>query len=125
MQKIHLNNKTILVIGHAGFIGGNLVNRLFTETKSGTIVGVDNLNNYYDTSLKIYRLDKLDKAKPSGINYISVRGNIADKVLIDKLFAEHKFDIVVNLAAQAAVRYSMETPDAYILSNNNMCIFAN
>ena len=117
MQKIDLNNKTILVTGHAGFIGSNLVNRLFHEMKGGTIVGVDNLNSYYDTSLKIYRLDELDKVKPSGINYISVRGDISDKELIDKLFAEHKFDIVVNLAAQAGVRYSIENPDAYIQSN--------
>ena len=117
MQKIDLNNKTILVSGHAGFIGSNLVNRLFSEMKSGTIVGVDNLNNYYDPTLKTYRLDELDKAKPSGINYISVRGDIADKALVDSLFAEYKFDIVVNLAAQAGVRYSIENPDAYIQSN--------
>ena len=117
MQKIDLNNKTILVTGHAGFIGSNLVNRLFSEMKSGTIVGVDNLNNYYDPTLKTYRLDELDKAKPSGINYISVRGDIADKALFDSLFAEYKFDIVVNLAAQAGVRYSIENPDAYIQSN--------
>ena len=117
MQKIDLNNKTILMTGHAGFIGSNLVNRLFHEMKSGTIVGVDNLNNYYDPTLKTYRLDELDKAKPSGINYISVRGDIADKALVDSLFAEYKFDIVVNLAAQAGVRYSIENPDAYIQSN--------
>jgi len=85
--------------------------------KSGTIVGVDNLNSYYDTSLKIYRLDELDKAKPAGVNFISIKGDIADRELIDKLFAEHKFDIVVNLAAQAGVRYSIENPDAYIQSN--------
>ena len=117
MQKIDLNNKTILVTGHAGFIGSNLVNRLFAEMKSGTIVGVDNLNNYYDPTLKTYRLDELDKAKPVRINFISVRGDIADKELMDKLFAELKFDIVVNLAAQAGVRYSIENPDAYIQSN--------
>ena len=117
MQKIDLNNKTILVTGHAGFIGSNLVNRLFAEMKGGTIVGVDNLNNYYDPTLKTYRLDELDKAKPAGINFISVRGDIADRELIDKLFAEYKFDIVVNLAAQAGVRYSIENPDAYIQSN--------
>ena len=117
MQKIDLNNKTILVTGHAGFIGSNLVNRLFAEMKSGTIVGVDNLNSYYDTSLKIYRLDELDKVKPSGIDYVSVRGDISDKELIDKLFAKHKFDVVVNLAAQAGVRYSIENPDVYIESN--------
>ena len=116
-QAINLNDKTILVTGHAGFIGSNLVHRLFSEMKSGTIVGVDNLNNYYDPTLKIYRLDELDKAKPSGINFVSVKGDIADKAMIDKLFSEHKFDIVVNLAAQAGVRYSIENPDAYIMSN--------
>ena len=117
MQKIDLNNKTILVTGHAGFIGSNLVNRLFHDMKSGTIVGIDNLNSYYDPTLKIYRLDELDRAKPAGINFVSVRGDISDKAMIDKLFAEHKFDIVVNLAAQAGVRYSIENPDAYIQSN--------
>ena len=117
MQKLELKGKTILVTGHAGFIGSNLVNRLFHDMKSGTIVGIDNLNSYYDPTLKIYRLDELDKAKPVGINFVSVRGDIADKAIIDKLFAEHKFDIVVNLAAQAGVRYSIENPDAYIQSN--------
>ena len=117
MEKIELENKTILVTGHAGFIESNLVHRLFAEMKNGTIVGVDNLNSYYDPSLKFYRLDELDKAKPMGINYVSDRGDIADKILIDKLFAEHKFDIVVNLAAQAGVRYSIENPDVYIQSN--------
>lgn len=117
MQKIDLNGKTILVTGHAGFIGSNLVYRLFHDMTSGTIVGIDNLNNYYDPSLKIYRLDELDKYKPSTINYKSIRGSIADRELIDKLFAEYKFDIVVNLAAQAGVRYSIENPDVYIESN--------
>lgn len=117
MEKINLNNKSILVTGHAGFIGSNLVHRLFSEMKGGTIVGIDNLNSYYDPTLKIYRLDELDKAKPAGINFQSIRGDISDKTLIDKLFAEHKFDIVVNLAAQAGVRYSIENPDAYIQSN--------
>ena len=117
MNKIDLNNKTILVTGHAGFIGSNLVSRLFVEMKSGTIVGIDNLNNYYDPKLKIYRLDELERKKPSEINYVSVRGSIADKILINNLFAEYKFDIVVNLAAQAGVRYSIENPDVYIESN--------
>lgn len=117
MQKIDLNGKTILVTGHAGFIGSNLVNRLFTDMKSGTIVGIDNLNNYYDPMLKIYRLDELDRVKPSGITFKSLKGSIADRELIEKLFAEHKFDIVVNLAAQAGVRYSIENPDVYIESN--------
>ncbi len=111
------NNKTILITGHAGFIGSNLVNRLFTEMKEGTIVGIDNLNNYYDSSLKEYRLCELDKAKPAGINYVSVKGSIADRELINRLFEEYKFDIVVNLAAQAGVRYSIENPDVYIESN--------
>jgi len=119
MEKIDLNNKTILVTGHAGFIGSNLVHRLFHEMKEGTIVGIDNLNNYYDSKLKEYRLEELRKygAPNPRINYQSIIGSIADKELIDKLFAEYKFDIVVNLAAQAGVRYSIENPDAYIQSN--------
>lgn len=120
MEKINLNNKTILVTGHAGFIGSNLVKRLFDDMNSGTIVGIDNLNNYYDTSLKNYRIEMLDgrsKREDVKVNYVSVRGSIADKELIDKLFAEYKFDIVVNLAAQAGVRYSIENPGVYIESN--------
>ena len=125
-----LNNKTILVTGSAGFIGANLVKRLFTEMTEGTIIGLDNLNSYYDVSLKEYRLKELDtyysqltntpltlNSKPSTLNYQFVRGSIADKELVNKLFAENQFDIVVNLAAQAGVRYSIENPDAYIESN--------
>ena len=119
MKRIDLNNKTILVTGHAGFIGCNLVNRLLRDMTSGTIVGIDNLNDYYDVSLKEYRLEELRKhaATNPRINYQSVVGNIADKELIDRLFAEYQFDIVVNLAAQAGVRYSIENPDVYIESN--------
>ena len=91
--------------------------RLFKEMPAGTVVGVDNLNSYYDPSLKEYRLRELEKVKPAGINYRFVKGSIADRELIDKLFAEYKFDIVVNLAAQAGVRYSIENPDVYIESN--------
>ena len=109
--------KTILVTGHAGFIGSNLVSRLFKEMDGGTIVGVDNLNDYYDPLLKEYRLRELDKAKPADISYVSVKGSIADRDLINRLFAEYKFDVVVNLAAQAGVRYSIENPDVYIESN--------
>ena len=109
--------RTILVTGHAGFIGSNLVRRLFREMTEGTIVGVDNLNDYYDPSLKEYRLRELAGAKPAGINYVSVKGSIADRELVNRLFQEYKFDIVVNLAAQAGVRYSIENPDVYIESN--------
>ena len=90
---------------------------MFKETKGTTIVNVDNLNAYYDVSLKDYRLQELQKTVPAGITYKFVKGELADKALIDKLFAEYKFDVVVNLAAQAGVRYSIENPDAYIQSN--------
>ena len=117
--------KSLLVTGSAGFIGSNLVKRLFAEMTEGTIVGLDNLNDYYDVSLKDYRLKQLETlhsqltliSQLSTLNYEFVKGDIADKALIDRLFAEHKFDIVVNLAAQAGVRYSIENPDAYIQSN--------
>ncbi len=117
MQRIDLNNKTVLVTGGAGFIGSNLIKRLFADTKGTTIVNVDNLNAYYDVSLKDYRLKELEGMVPEGTKYSFVKGDIADKELIDKLFAEWKFDVVVNLAAQAGVRYSIENPDTYIMSN--------
>ena len=110
MQKIDLNNKTILVTGGAGFIGSNLIKRLFADTKGTTIVNVDNLNAYYDVSLKDYRLKELEGMVPEGTKYSFVKGDIADKALIDKLFAENKFDVV-------GVRYSIENPNAYIMSN--------
>ena len=118
MEKIDLNNKKILVTGGAGFIGSNLIKRLFEDTKNATIVNLDNLNNYYDVSLKEYRLDMLmQKSEQLHVDYSFVKGDLADKTLIDKLFAQYKFDVVVNLAAQAGVRYSIENPDAYIQSN--------
>lgn len=109
----------ILVTGSAGFIGANLVMRLLKDMTKGTIVGLDNLNNYYDVSLKEYRLKEIEtvSSKHSAVSYQFVKGDLADKALIDNLFAEHKFDIVVNLAAQAGVRYSIDNPDAYIQSN--------
>ena len=119
VQKIDLNNKTILVTGGAGFIGSNLIKRLFNNTKGSTIINIDNLNDYYDVHLKEYRLKELEtlNGQLSTVNYQFVKGDLADKNLIDKLFAEHKFDVVVNLAAQAGVRYSITNPDAYIQSN--------
>ena len=118
MQKIDLNGKTILVTGGAGFIGSNLILRLFRDVKGATIVNIDNENDYYDVSLKEYRLSVISReVEKSQCEYHYVKGDIADKALIDKLFAEWKFDVVVNLAAQAGVRYSIENPDAYIMSN--------
>lgn len=110
---------TILVTGSAGFIGANLVKRLFKEMQEGTIVGVDNLNDYYDPSLKEFRLKELDdlSCKQSAVSYHFVKGSIADRELVNQLFEEYKFDIVVNLAAQAGVRYSIENPEVYIESN--------
>ena len=111
--------KSILVTGSAGFIGSNLVLRLLDGKEPVKIVGLDNMNNYYDPSLKDYRLGVIEsKAKEQPEHhYQFMKGDLADKALIDSLFAEHKFDIVVNLAAQAGVRYSIENPDAYIQSN--------
>ena len=111
--------KNILVTGSAGFIGANLVLRLLESKEPLKIVGLDNLNNYYDPSLKDYRLGVIDaKAKDHPEHeYIFIKGNIADRDLVNQLFEEHHFDIVVNLAAQAGVRYSIDNPDVYIESN--------
>ncbi len=112
-KKINLTNKTILVTGSSGFIGANLVKRLLKEISGVKIIGLDNMNNYYDIRIKESRLNDLSKFS----NYIFVKGNLADKELINKIFEDYKPSIVVNLAAQAGVRYSIENPDAYIESN--------
>ena len=118
MQKIDLHNKTILVTGSPGFIGANLVMRLLKEMDSGTVVSLDNMNDYYEVSLKEWRLAQIEKAASSSpVRHIFVRGSIADKKLVNELFETYHFDIVVNLAAQAGVRYSIDHPDVYINSN--------
>ena len=118
MQHIDLNNKTILVTGSPGFIGANLVIRLLKEMSGGTVVSLDNMNDYYDPALKEHRLRLIEKAaKASPVEHIFKRGSIADKNLVDELFMTYRFDIVVNLAAQAGVRYSIDHPDVYIESN--------
>ena len=118
MQKIDLEGKTILVTGSPGFIGANLVLRLLRELHSGTIVSFDNMNDYYDPALKEYRLAQIGKAAlASPVQHVFIRGSIGDKALVDRLFSEYAFDIVVNLAAQAGVRYSIDHPDVYMESN--------
>ena len=115
---IVLNGKTILVTGSPGFIGAYLVIRLLGELGGGTVVSLDNMNDYYEVSLKEWRLRQIEKAAAaSGARHVFVRGSIGDKALVERLFEEYRFDIVVNLAAQAGVRYSIDHPDAYIESN--------
>lgn len=117
-QTISLNNKSILVTGSPGFIGANLVIRLLKQLSSGSIVSLDNMNDYYDVRLKEWRLAQIEEeAKSSQVKHVFVRGSIVDKNLVDSLFAKYKFDIVVNLAAQAGVRYSIDHPAVYIESN--------
>lgn len=113
MQAIDLKNKTVFVTGVAGFIGSNLAKRLFAEVEGIKIVGLDNMNDYYDVSLKDYRLDELCKQE----NFTFIKGNLADKALVLSIFEQHKPQVVVNLGAQAGVRYSITNPDAYIESN--------
>ena len=116
--KIDLNNKTILVTGSPGFIGANLVMRLLKEMSGGTVISLDNMNDYYDVSLKEYRLSLIEKsAENSSVKHIFIKGSIADKQLVESVFEKYHPSIVVNLAAQAGVRYSIDHPDVYMLSN--------
>lgn len=110
---VDLKGKTILVTGAAGFIGSNLVRRLLNDVTDAKVVGIDNMNDYYDVHIKEERLRMLQKFD----DFTMVYGSIADKAVLDKLFEEHKPQVVVNLAAQAGVRYSITNPDAYIQSN--------
>ena len=105
--------ETILITGSSGFIGSNLAKRILNDNKGIKVVGLDNMNDYYDVAIKEYRLNELLKYE----NYTFIKGDLADKELIDSLFEKYHFDIVVNLAAQAGVRYSITNPDAYIQSN--------
>lgn len=115
---VKLHGKTVLLTGAAGFIGSNLAVKLLSELRDAKIIGVDSVNDYYDVSIKEYRLAELDSvAKKSASEWIFLKGNIADKGFIDKIFVDYKIDVVVNLAAQAGVRYSITNPDAYIEAN--------
>lgn len=113
MSKVNLENKTVLLTGVAGFIGSNLAKRLFSDIEGVKIIGIDNMNDFYDVRLKESRLDDLSKQS----NFIFIKGSIADKELINNTFKEYKPDVVVNLAAQAGVRYSITNPDVYIEAN--------
>ena len=116
---VNLSGKNVLITGAAGFIGSNLVIELLKSVDGIRVVGIDNMNDYYDVSIKEYRLGEIEKtaaANPS-CEWIFIKGSIADRALIDKCFEEYGFDVVVNLAAQAGVRYSITNPDVYIESN--------
>ncbi len=113
MATVNFENNTVLLTGVAGFIGSNLAKRLFSDIDGVKIIGIDNMNDYYDIRLKEHRLEEIS----SESNFTFIKGSIADKELINKLFDEYKPDVVVNLAAQAGVRYSITNPDAYIESN--------
>lgn len=113
MQNLDLKNKTVFITGVAGFIGSNLAERLLKEIEGIKIVGLDNMNDYYDVRLKEYRLEKLSSSKM----FSFIKGNLADKEVVNSIFEKYKPQVVVNLGAQAGVRYSITNPDAYIEGN--------
>lgn len=113
MSLIRLENRTVLITGVAGFIGSNLAKKICRDIPSSTVIGIDNMNNYYDIELKKYRLNELFQNS----NFSFIEGSISDKVVVLKLFETYKPSVIVNLAAQAGVRYSITNPDAYIESN--------
>ena len=119
VKNVELKNKTVLVTGSAGFIGSNLVLELLKTQSPIKIVGIDNMNDYYDVSIKEWRLTEIEKeaAKHPESSYNFIRGDIADRAAIDDIFNTYHPDVVVNLAAQAGVRYSITNPDAYVNSN--------
>ncbi len=118
-MRLDLKNKTVLITGAAGFIGANLVEKLIAAGIPMRVIGLDNLNDYYDVSIKEYRLSRIDRlvGEQSACSFTFVKGDLADGALIQSLFKEYQPDVVVNLAAQAGVRYSITNPDAYIQSN--------
>lgn len=119
LSQLYLNHKTILITGAAGFIGSNLVLELLRSDDPVHIIGIDNMNDYYDVSIKEYRLEKIksmSESKPDS-TWTFIKGSISDRDQINAIFDEYKPSIVVNLAAQAGVRYSITNPDAYIESN--------
>jgi len=119
MNPIDLKNKTVFITGSAGFIGSNLVLELLRTQSPIHIIGLDNMNDYYDVSIKEWRLQEIEKCvtEHTDSTYVFYKDDLANKTIIDKIFEEHKPDIVVNLGAQAGVRYSISNPDAYIQSN--------
>ena len=113
MERVELKNKTVFITGVAGFIGSNLAKRLFNDIEGIKIVGIDNMNDYYDVKLKEARLEELSSNK----DFNFIKGNLADKAVITSIFEQYKPNVVVNLGAQAGVRYSITNPDAYVEGN--------
>ena len=116
--KLELNGRTIFITGGAGFIGASLIMRLLKEMKAGTILNIDSTNDYYDSSLKKYRLEQIEEAaKSSPVEYVFIKGNIADNNLLRNTFTNYKPSIVVNLAAQSGISYSIDHPDTFLENN--------